>query len=51
MRHEVLELPRDTEHHEVSCDRLQIRQNKLTGFIDRKPVLIAWAKRTVQKRF
>ena len=28
-------------------DRLQIHQNKLTGFIDRKPVLIAWAKRTV----
>ena len=39
--------PGTTDTTKFPSDRLQIHQNKLTGFIDRKPVLIAWAKRTI----
>ena len=49
MRNEALELPRDTGH-QLSIDGMQIYQNKLSGFIDRKAVLIAQTKRTGDRK-
>ena len=50
MRNEALNYLGTLDTTKYPSDWLQIYQNKLTGFIDRKPVLIAWAKRTVEKK-